>query len=243
VVGLSERASAVALLAEVDEVEIAGERASHLLCAVQRHEDTSASALFAYPPRVAASARAWITVRRNASTSASSPSPPLLGDHLTERIANEPHLVAERTRHLVPGGVSHAAVGGLALAGLPYHAEPTDAPVLDAEAAPLRTRTLAPVMTSALPATAGVVGLGRFGRLWASMLQGDFTLRVFDTDPGRRAEAERQGLTPASLGETLASDAVFYWRPDIKRSSPSCMSTCRSSRSSVAPGRSSTCCR
>ena len=114
----------------------------------------------------------------------------------------------------MPGGVSHAAVGRLALCrGCHITQNHTDAPVFGAEVAPLRTRTLAPVMTSALPATAGVVGLGRFGRLWASMLQGDFTLSVYDSDPGQRAAAERQGLTPASLRETLASDAVFYCVP------------------------------
>ena len=85
--------------------------------------------------------------------------------------------------------------------------------MLAAEAAPPRIRTLAPVMTSALPATVGVVGLGRFGRLWASMLQGDFTLSAYDSDPGQRAEAERGGLTPASLRETLAADAIFYCVP------------------------------
>ena len=68
-------------------------------------------------------------------------------------------------------------------------------------------------MTSGLPATAGVVGLGRFGRLWAAMLQGDFALRVYDSDPAQCAEAERLGLVPASLRETLASDAVFYCVP------------------------------
>ncbi len=68
-------------------------------------------------------------------------------------------------------------------------------------------------MTSGRPATAGVVGLGRFGRLWASMLQGDFELRVYDSDPAQCAEAERSGLMPASLRETLASEAVFYCVP------------------------------
>ncbi len=68
-------------------------------------------------------------------------------------------------------------------------------------------------MSRPLPATVGVVGLGRFGRLWASMLQGDFTLSAYDSDPGQRAEAERAGLTPASLRETLAADAVFYCVP------------------------------
>ncbi|MHB8487656.1 MAG: prephenate dehydrogenase/arogenate dehydrogenase family protein [Candidatus Dormibacteria bacterium] len=68
-------------------------------------------------------------------------------------------------------------------------------------------------MTSALPATVGVVGLGRFGRLWASMLQDDFTLRAYDSDPAQRVEAERRGLHTAALRDTLACDAVFYSVP------------------------------
>jgi prephenate dehydrogenase len=74
-------------------------------------------------------------------------------------------------------------------------------------------RTLALVITSGLPATVGVVGLGRFGRLWASTLQGDFTLRAYDSDPLQRADAELLGLATASLRDTLASDAVFYCVP------------------------------
>ena len=68
-------------------------------------------------------------------------------------------------------------------------------------------------MTTGLPETVGVVGLGRFGRLWASMLQGDFGLRVYDSDPAQRAEAERHGLESGSLRDTLSSDAVFYCVP------------------------------
>ncbi len=68
-------------------------------------------------------------------------------------------------------------------------------------------------MTTALPATVGVVGLGRFGLLWAAMLQEDFTLRAYDSDSTRRAAAEQQGLTTASLRDTLASDAVCYCVP------------------------------
>jgi arogenate dehydrogenase (NADP+) len=68
-------------------------------------------------------------------------------------------------------------------------------------------------MTGVLPAIVGVVGLGRFGRLWASMLEADFALRVYDSDPAQRADAERHGLVASSLRETLASDAVFYCVP------------------------------
>ena len=45
------------------------------------------------------------------------------------------------------------------------------------------------------------------------MLQEDFTLRAYDSDPMRRAEAEQHGLTTASLHDTLASDAVCYCVP------------------------------
>ena len=55
--------------------------------------------------------------------------------------------------------------------------------------------TLAPVITSALPGTVGVIGLGRFGRLWASTLRDDFTLRAYDSDPMQRASAELLGLS------------------------------------------------
>jgi arogenate dehydrogenase (NADP+), plant len=68
-------------------------------------------------------------------------------------------------------------------------------------------------MSSALPATVGVIGLGRFGRLWASMLKDDFTVRAYDSDPTQRAEAQRHGLAAASLRDTLASEAVFYCVP------------------------------
>jgi arogenate dehydrogenase (NADP+) len=68
-------------------------------------------------------------------------------------------------------------------------------------------------MNSALPATVGVVGLGRFGRLWASMLQDDFALRAYDANATQRADAERHGISTASLRDTLASDAIFYCVP------------------------------
>src|ERR1700733_5765667 len=106
--------------------------------------------------------------------------------------------------------IAHAAIRRL---GLSHTARPYRGPGLWCGGARRHTRTLARVMTSGLPATAGVVGLGRFGRLWASMLQGDFALRVYDSDPAQCAEAERIGLIPASLRETLASDAVFYCVP------------------------------
>jgi arogenate dehydrogenase (NADP+), plant len=45
------------------------------------------------------------------------------------------------------------------------------------------------------------------------MLQTDFTLTVYDSDPLQGAEAARHGLPVGSLRDTLASDAVFYCVP------------------------------
>jgi prephenate dehydrogenase len=68
-------------------------------------------------------------------------------------------------------------------------------------------------MTSGLPATVGVVGLGRFGRLWASMLRADFTVHAYDSNQLQRAAAEREGIAPATLLDTLSSEAIFYCVP------------------------------
>jgi len=68
-------------------------------------------------------------------------------------------------------------------------------------------------MTSGLPATVGVVGLGRFGRLWASMLRADFTVHAYDSDLLQRAAAEREGIASTTLLDTLSSDAIFYCVP------------------------------
>jgi arogenate dehydrogenase (NADP+) len=58
-----------------------------------------------------------------------------------------------------------------------------------------------------------VIGFGRFGSLWASILQDDFTVTVFDPDPEAGARAARSAFSVGSLRETLAAEAIFYCVP------------------------------
>jgi prephenate dehydrogenase len=58
-----------------------------------------------------------------------------------------------------------------------------------------------------------VIGFGRFGRLWASMLRDDFELVVHDTAPELREEASAGGFTPVSLQDALSSEIIFYCVP------------------------------
>ncbi|MFN2451940.1 MAG: prephenate dehydrogenase/arogenate dehydrogenase family protein [Candidatus Dormibacteria bacterium] len=67
--------------------------------------------------------------------------------------------------------------------------------------------------TGDLPASVGVIGVGRFGLLWARSLQADFAVLVHDPDPERAAQAARAGLTVAPLRDVLAADAIFYCVP------------------------------
>src|SRR4029077_14164702 len=161
------------------------------------------------------------TVRRNASTSASSAAPPCSA--MTSPSASPTNRTSSRSAR---GTCCTAASRGLrslmsGSAGIAMQWRPYRRTLLRRSAvahvyASSRWAvppTLAPVITSALPATVGVVGLGRFGRLWASTLQDDFTLRTYDSDPTERASAESLGLTTSSLPDTLASEAVFYCVP------------------------------
>jgi prephenate dehydrogenase len=61
--------------------------------------------------------------------------------------------------------------------------------------------------------TAAVIGFGRFGRLWASILRDDCEVLVHDPAPDSAEVAAAQGLTPASLETALSSDVIFYCVP------------------------------
>jgi prephenate dehydrogenase len=63
------------------------------------------------------------------------------------------------------------------------------------------------------PMSVAVVGFGRFGRLWASMLREDWDLAVYDSAPGSAEEAVAQGFSSVSLSSALASDVIFYCVP------------------------------
>jgi prephenate dehydrogenase len=67
---------------------------------------------------------------------------------------------------------------------------------------------------SAIPAkTVAVIGFGRFGRLWASILRDDCELLISDAALESREEASRQGFTVAPLEAALSSDVIFYCVP------------------------------
>ncbi len=148
-IGFAQRSSAIALLGEVDEVKVAGKRAGYLLGAVQRPrgDERIGGVRIAAPCRGPGSRLDHRAAQR--FDVGEQPRTAMLGDHLTECVADEPHLVAERPRHLLPRGLSHAAVGGLMLCRVCHLTQNhTDAPVLAAQAASPRIRTLAPVSST-----------------------------------------------------------------------------------------------
>jgi prephenate dehydrogenase len=61
--------------------------------------------------------------------------------------------------------------------------------------------------------TVAVIGFGRFGRLWASMLREDWTLVVHDSAPALQEEAAAQGFSAVALQPALSSDVIFYCVP------------------------------
>jgi arogenate dehydrogenase (NADP+), plant len=67
-------------------------------------------------------------------------------------------------------------------------------------------------MADASPTTVAVIGFGRFGRLWASMLRDDWDVAVYDSAPAMREEAAAEGYA-VSLRSALSCDAIFYCVP------------------------------
>jgi prephenate dehydrogenase len=64
-----------------------------------------------------------------------------------------------------------------------------------------------------LPATAAIIGYGRFGRFLATMLAADFELRVHDVDTAAVATARADGRRTVGLDEALRAGAVLYCVP------------------------------
>ena len=58
-----------------------------------------------------------------------------------------------------------------------------------------------------------MIGLGRFGRLWASILREDFDVVAHDSDPGRAALAAGIGARAGDVDDALACGTVFYCVP------------------------------
>ena len=58
-----------------------------------------------------------------------------------------------------------------------------------------------------------IIGFGRFGQLWSSILKDDFNVKVYDTSPDASAIAGQQELPLVSLDEALGCDTIFYCVP------------------------------
>jgi arogenate dehydrogenase (NADP+), plant len=64
------------------------------------------------------------------------------------------------------------------------------------------------------PATkVAVIGFGRFGRLWASMIKDDCDLVVYDSASDLRAEVAALGFSSVPLYTALAAEVIFYCVP------------------------------
>ncbi|MBX3149886.1 prephenate dehydrogenase/arogenate dehydrogenase family protein [Candidatus Obscuribacterales bacterium] len=58
-----------------------------------------------------------------------------------------------------------------------------------------------------------IIGFGRFGQLWSSILKDDFTLKVFDPSQDAVQSASDHGANLVSLEEALSCDTIFYCVP------------------------------
>lgn len=58
-----------------------------------------------------------------------------------------------------------------------------------------------------------IIGFGRFGQLWSSILNDDFNLKVFDSSAGAEAKARELGVPLVSLREALECNTIFYCVP------------------------------
>jgi len=63
------------------------------------------------------------------------------------------------------------------------------------------------------PTSASIIGFGRFGQLWASILKDDFDLCVYDTRDDIVERAGELTVRPASLSEALSAEVIFYCLP------------------------------
>jgi prephenate dehydrogenase len=68
-------------------------------------------------------------------------------------------------------------------------------------------------MTDIPARSVAVIGFGRFGRLWASILQDDCDLMVYDSASANREEAAEQGFPSVPLYTALAASVIFYCVP------------------------------
>lgn len=58
-----------------------------------------------------------------------------------------------------------------------------------------------------------IVGFGRFGQLWASIIKSDFQVKVYDQSKAVLEHATSLGVEAAPLEEALAAGVIFYCVP------------------------------
>ncbi len=58
-----------------------------------------------------------------------------------------------------------------------------------------------------------IIGFGRFGQLWASILKNDFKIKVYDSLPELAQATSELGVDFVSLRDALCCDVIFYCVP------------------------------
>jgi len=58
-----------------------------------------------------------------------------------------------------------------------------------------------------------IIGFGRFGQLWASLIKSDFPVKVYDHSETALEQARKAGVPVATLEDALAADVIFYSVP------------------------------
>ena len=138
----------------------------------------------------------------------------MFGDDLPKGIAHQANLLAQRSRHLMSRGVAHTPVRGLALAWRCHTAETLpSAPVCACGRRPAAHPYTSPG-DDQRPAGDSRRGWPR--PVWAPLgidVAGRFHAARLPLRSGPVCRGGAMGLMPASLRETLASDAVFYCVP------------------------------
>lgn len=58
-----------------------------------------------------------------------------------------------------------------------------------------------------------IIGFGRFGQLWASLIKSDFPVKVYDQSETALEQARKAGVPVATIEDALAADVIFYSVP------------------------------
>jgi arogenate dehydrogenase (NADP+) len=58
-----------------------------------------------------------------------------------------------------------------------------------------------------------IIGFGRFGQLWASLIKSDFPVKVYDQSEIALEQARKAGVPVTTIEDALAADVIFYSVP------------------------------